>query len=428
MRSIRAAAALVCAAGFVASVQAGPVTRRVSVDFRGNDPTPASYVSSLSGDGRYVAFYSFADSIVRGDSNRQADVFVRDMAQNTTVRASDNAKGEDANGYSISPSISEDGRYVAFVSLASDIVLDDGNGTQDVFLRDLLKGVTVRVSVAHTGGDADASSWEPQVSRDGRYVAFWSYASNLVPADGSGNSDVFVRDMVAGVTTRVSVDMDGGDADNTSWLPVMTPDGRYIAFWSIASDLVPGDVAFKNDVFVRDMVAGVTTRVSVDKDGGEPELGCFDPSISADGRYVAFWSESGDLVEGDGNGVYDVFVRDMVAGTTTRVSVDPDGNDPNTESYQPSISADGRYVVYWSYASNLVEGDGNDASDVFLRDLVLGVTTRISVDPRGEDANSHSYDPWISADGAYVSYTSAAQDVTSGDNDGRYDVFMTPRP
>jgi Tol biopolymer transport system component len=405
---------------------AAPTTVRVSVDLGGGDPDGPSLENSISANGRYVAFDSLASDLVAEDGNDLYDVFVRDLVTGTTVRASVDAAGGDPDGGSGGASISADGRFVAFVSGASDLVPGDGNGDNDIFVRDLVAGTTVRASVDTEGGDPNNYSVRPSISRDGRYVAFESDASDLVAGDGNFDTDVFVRDMVAGTTVRASVDAFGGDANNISDSPWISWGGRYVAFASFASDLVPGDRNASWDVFVRDLAAGTTIRASVDADGGDADgdVSSETVPISGNGRYVAFGSEASDLVSGDGNGLTDIFVRDLVAGTTVRASVDTGGGDPNVGSFEPSISANGRYVAFGSRASNLVPGDGNDAIDVFVRDLVSGTTARASVDSEGGDPNDDSSLPSISATGLFVTFWSPASDLIVGDANGKGDVYL----
>jgi len=226
--------------------------------------------------------------------------------------------------------------------------------------------VVQRVSVASDGTQGNDNSWDPSISADGRYVAFFSHASNLVPGDTNGKADVFVHDRVTGQTTRVSVASDGTEGNGYSWFPSISADGRYVAFESIASNLVPGDTNGVSDVFVHDRLTGQTTRVSVASDGTQGHSASDHPSISADGRYVAFESFASNLVPGDTNGKRDVFVHDRLTGQTARVSVASDGTQGNGDSIYPSISADGRYVAFVSGASNLVPGDANGNIDVFI--------------------------------------------------------------
>lgn len=292
-----------------------------------------------------------------------------------------------------------------------------------------------RASVDTSGGDTNGDSFHPSISADGRYVAFWSSANDLVADDGDGNQDVFVRDMRNNSTSRVSVDTGGGDSDGDSFYPTISDDGRYVAFVSRASDLVAGDSGTGQDVFVRDLQSGTTTRVSVDTAGGPPNLISGGARISADGRHVVFTSIASDLVLGDGNGLSDIFVRDLDAHTTVRASVDTANGDANGHSggpeipSPPAIDADGSRVVFFSDASDLVAADGNGLSDMFMRDLTAGTMTRVSVDTTGGDANGPSDyvggTPAITGDGEIVAFASSASDLVSSDANGAgSDVFV----
>jgi Tol biopolymer transport system component len=402
-------------------------TIRVSVSSEGVQANRKSYWPSISADGRYVAFESWASNLVAGDTNGTWDVFVRDTLEGKTSRVSVSSEGVQGNGGSYSPSISADGRYVAFESSASNLVAGDTNGAGDVFVRDTLEGSTIRVSLSSAGAQGDGRSFEPSISADGRYVAFTSYASNLVAGDTNGAGDVFVRDIVKGKTIRVSVSSRERQANRKSYWPSISADGRYVAFYSYASNLVPGDTNGIVDVFVRDIVKGKTIRVSVSSRERQANNGSFISSISADGRYVAFWSYASNLVAGDTNGTGDVFVRDIVKGKTIRVSVSSRERQANGDSEWPSISADGRYVAFWSYASNLVAGDTNGKADVFVRDILRGRTIRVSLSSEGAQGNRGSYWPSISADGRYVAFTSDASNLVAGDTNGKADVFMRDR-
>ncbi|MGH8984559.1 MAG: TolB family protein [Acidimicrobiia bacterium] len=274
--------------------------------------------------------------------------------------------GGDPNNFSVAASISAEGRYVAFGSFATDLVPGDGNGVQDVYVRDVSSETTTPVSVNTSGGLSGGNS--ASISADGRYVAFASSATDLVPGDGNGVPDVFVRDLQTDSTSRVSVDTAGGDPNAISFGPSISADGRYVAFRSDASDLVVGDGNGFPDMFVRDLQSGVTTRVSVDTAGGDPNgQSFFDVSMSGDGRYVAFTSEASDLVPGDGNGARDVFVRDLLLSRTIRLSQRMFHGEADGPSVLPSISQDGRYVAFDSEATNLVDGDENGFRDVFVK-------------------------------------------------------------
>ena len=387
----------------------------------------ANFVSeqdAVSRHGRYVAFVSGASNLVAGDTNGVADVFVRDRLAAVTRRVSVGLAGRQADDTSHGPAISADGRFVAFMSFASNLVAGDTNRFQDVFVRDQLAGVTRRVSVGPGGRQANSSSQRPvRISADGRFVAFTSSASNLVRGDTNGVADVFVRDLLAGVTRRVSVGPGGRQADGGSGGAAISADGRFVAFGSAASNLVRGDTNGFQDVLVRDLLAGVTRRVSVGLAGRQADGSSFAEAVSADGRFVAFTSFASNLVRGDTNGVADVFVRDLLAGVTRRVSVGPGGRQADDGSGGAAISADGRFVAFGSDASNLVRGDTNGFQDVFVRDLLAGVTRRVSVGSGGQ-GNSFSSTAAISPDGRSVAFTSFASNLVAGDTNGVSDVFV----
>jgi uncharacterized repeat protein (TIGR01451 family) len=402
----------------------GGETTRVSVASDGNEANGRSSNPSLSADGRHVAFTSFASNLVPGDTNGGYDVFVHDRETGETTRVSVASDGMQANSGSSNPSISACGRYVAFDSHASNLVPGDTNGIWDVFVYDRETGETTRVSVASDGSQGNGYSQHPSISSGGRHVAFISWASNLVPGDTNEVNDVFVHDRATGETIRVSVASDGAQANGESHNPSISADGRHVAFTSFASNLVPGDTNGGYDVFVHDRETGETTRVSVASDGTEANYGSHYPSISADGRYVAFDSDASNLVPGDTNWHTDVFVHDRETGETTRVSVASDGTEANSGSSHPSISVDGQYVAFTSWASNLVPGDWNDTIDVFLYDRETGETTRVSVASEGTEANDGSLNPSISAGGHYVAFGSDASNLVPEDTNETMDVFV----
>ncbi|MBF5033771.1 PD40 domain-containing protein [Micromonospora sp. ANENR4] len=380
----------------------------------------------MSRGGRFVSFASRASNLVPGDTNAVDDVFIRDRFTATTSRVSVSSSGAQGNAYSTGPATSGSGRYVAFVSAASNLVPGDTNGVPDVFVRDRLAATTTRVSVAASGAQGDAESTVPSISYDGRFVAFSSFASNLVPGDTNGVPDVFVRDRLLGTTTRVSVSGAGAQGNGLSGFTSSTISGggRYVIFYSVASNLVPEDTNGLADIFVRDRLLGTTSRVSVSSTGGQADGASSGPAISADGRFVAFSSSASNLVSGDTNGAEDVFVRDLAAGVTRRVSVKPGDAQGNGPSNQPALSGDGRRVAFVSQASNLVAGDTNAAEDVFLAGWWVGTTTRLSVSAEGAQADDGSNDPSIDYSGRSVSFTSFATNLVFGDTNGMLDVFV----
>jgi Tol biopolymer transport system component len=408
-------------------------TTRVSVASDGTQGNGSSGWSAISGmsaisaDGRYVAFSSAASNLVPGDTNGRHDVFVHDRQTGQTSRVSVASNGTQGNHDSGYPSISADGRYVAFHSEASNLVASDTNGAADIFVHDRQTGQTSRVSVASNGTQGNDSSWTPSISADGRYVALASYASNLVPGDTNGAADVFVHDRHMGQTSRISAAADGTQGNHGSGSPSISADGRYMAFASEASNLVAGDTNGAADIFVHDWQTGQTSRVSVASDGAQGNGASYWPSISADGRYAAFASTASNLVAGDTNSMWDIFVHDRQTGQTSRVSVASNGTQGNWHSMRQSISADGRYVAFDSLANNLVPGDTNGAWDVFVHDRQTGQTSRISVASNGTQGNHDSGYPSISADGRYVALGSLADNLVAGDTNGAADVFVHER-
>ncbi|MEG4531680.1 calcium-binding protein [Microcoleus sp. D2_18a_D3] len=401
---------------------------RVSVDSAGNQANGFSNAYSISANGRFVAFQSQAFNLVPGDTNNKNDIFVRDLSTNTTTRISVDSAGIQGNNDSSHPSISADGRFVAFASF-SNLVPEDTNNTSDIFVRDLLTNTTTRVSVDSAGIQGNRDSNNSAISADGRFVAFTSFASNLVPGDTNNRFDIFVRDLSTNTTTRASVDSAGNQGNSDSLTPSISADGRFVAFTSFASNRL-GETNNRDDIFVRDLLTNTTTRVSVDSAGNPGNSDSSSPSISADGRFVAFESQASNLVPGDTNNFFNqakIFVRDLSTNTTTRVSVNSAGIQGDENSFNPSISADGRFVAFTSRSSNLVPGDTNNKQDIFVRDLSTNTITRVSVDSAG-DRGQHDdalFGPLISADGRFVAFASGASNLVPGDTNNTTDIFVS---
>jgi Tol biopolymer transport system component len=346
-------------------------TTRISVAANGASGDGLSALPSLSDDGRRVAFVTRATNLIDGDTNDRGDVLVHDRKTGATVRASVDSAGNEADGDSVYATIAANGRAVAFASLASNLVPGDTNRDIDVFLHDLKTGTTKLVSVSRAGIPANGSSYftpNARLGANGRLVPFQSSATNLVADDVNGTVDAFVHDAQAGVTRRVSVDSAGREGNAASVEPTMSANGRVVAFTSIASNLVADDTNGDADVFVHDLKTGITTRVSVATGGAQGNGASGEPTLSADGRYVSFASSSSNLVPDDTNGAIDVFVHDRKTGITTRASVSSGGSESDAQSYYARLSGNGRFVVLQSSATNLVPADVNGAADVFLHD------------------------------------------------------------
>lgn len=397
-----------------------------SIGLQGNfeSSLPSTSQRPISRDGRYVAFVSLSTTLVGGDTNGAADVFLRDRQLGVTSRESLGAGGVQANAASAGPALSADGRHVAFESDASNLVAGDSNGMKDIFVRDRETGSIARVSVASGGGQGNGLSQSPTLSADGRYVAFLSTASNLVASDSNGVSDIFLHDRSLGVTTRVSLDSSGVQGNGASGTPMVSADGRYVAFYSWSNNLVAGDSNNQPDVFLRDVQAAATTLLSVSSGGVQGNAGSFSPAISADGRWIAFESNASTLVSGDNNAVSDVFLRDRIGGTTARVSVDSLGQQANGASARCAISDDGSVVSFDSAASNLVIGDQNGVTDVFIRNLARNSTTHASHGNDGVQGNNASRNAALSGDGRSLVYQSDASNLVTTDSNARTDVFL----
>jgi Tol biopolymer transport system component len=396
---------------------------RVSVDSLGLEADDLSEYASISDDGRFVAFSSRATDLVPGDTNGFDDVFVHDRQTGATLRASVSSAGGQGSGHSRDPAISGDGRYVTFQSFANNLVPNDTNTKGDVFVRDLLLGTTQRVSVSTGGVQGDQDSRVPDISGDGRFVAFASSSSTLVPGD-TGHGDVFVRDRLLGTTERVSYAMGGAQPDHASDSPSISADGRFVAFDSIASNLVPGDTNLHWDVFVRDRQTGALQHASLTSAGLLPASDSREPSVSDDGRYVSFWSRS-SLVSEDVNVKIDVYRRDLLLGKTELVSTTETGGVGTNDTWQSAISADGRYVAIRSW-SKLLPEDTNGFVDVYVRDMDSAVTVRANKSASGDQANGHSDHPAMTSDGTRVAFSSFATNLVAGDTNAEGDVFSAP--
>jgi Tol biopolymer transport system component len=399
---------------------------------KGNDD---SFDAAIAADGRFVAFHSGATNLHPDDADGLWDVFVRDLEAGTITLASraSGAAGTKGNGSSFAAAISADGRFVAFASNASNLDSADPDSTFDVFVRDLEAGTTRLASRASgpAGAKGNAGSEAPTISADGRFVAFESVASNLDPADGDATDDVFVRDLEAGTTALVSraPGATGGKGNGSSRRPRISAGGRFVAFDSVASNLHPDDGDPSDDVFVRDLEANTTALASraAGAAGAKGNDGSFEPAISPDGRFVAFHSLASNLHSDDADATLDVFARDLQAGTTTLASrvTGSAGAKGDGDSYEPAISADGRFVAFTSLASNLHPDDGDANHDVFVRDLQAGTTTLVSrgAGAAGAKGNDGSFDAAMTADGRFLAFDAFASNLHADDADGNADIF-----
>lgn len=401
-------------------------TERESIGSAGEEGDGGSYFAVISRDARYVAFSSGATTFDATDANGIYDVYRHDRVTGTTIRVSVDSSGADADGLSTPYGISDDGNLVLFISRATNLVPGDTNLDDDAFVRDVAAGTTERVTVDSSGGESNGHCFDAAMSGDGRYVVFSDNGTNLVSGDTNLTTDVFLRDRSSGTTTRVSVKSNGVEADDFSLKPAISRDGSFIVFESPAQNLVGKDPYPYLDIFMRDVAAGTTSQISLQPNGQRPLGDSWAPTISDTGDRVAFISAAPDLVDGDHSG-WDVFVRDVPSATNLRASLSSAGDEPNQNVLEACITGDGAFVAFVTGASNLVAGDVNGYEDVFVRSLSNSMTTLESVSSGGAGANWNCSHPGLSADGASISFDSRADSLVTNDSNALWDVFVHSR-
>lgn len=424
---------------------------RVSVSSQGEQGNGRSQLGTISANGQYVAFASIADNLAPNSPGRW-NVLLHDRQNGHLTLVSVNSFGQPASGdsggdhdFNFGLALSANAQVIAFGSVATNLAPPlpgtcDWVGVSicpDIFVRDMVSGLTEQESVTWDGRQPNHESMPATISADGRFVVFVSWATNLVVNDQNDSGDVFLVDRLTNQIERVSIASNGIEGNwYSSGNISISASGRFVAFMSNATNLVSGDTNNVGDVFVRDRWNYRTTRISVASSGLQANGRSDNPVISSDGRYVVFASLANNLVPGDTNNVSDVFLIDIQTMQIERVSVGQSGAQGNGSSGniswfhgRPSysVSADGRYVTFASNASNLVLGDNNNRSDIFVRDRQMGYTERINVTNNGVEANDGSWDPVISGDGRFVVFTSAANNLVPGDTNQHYDIFVYDR-
>ncbi|MHB8793130.1 MAG: TolB family protein [Thermoleophilia bacterium] len=416
------------------AASADTIITRLSTTSAGAQSNGPSHDASVSADGRYVVFSSVAGNLVAGDTNGVSDIFLKDTQTGATTRVSTDSGGGQAGGQSLFPAISGDGRFVAFESDATSLVAGDSNGLRDIFLKDTQTGATSKISTDTAGtAQGNGASEIAAISSDGSRITFRSDAANLVASDTNGTTDVFLRDTGAGTTTLVSTDSASVQANGQSghtYGPAISGDGRFVAFESAATNLVAGDTNSFRDVFLRDTQLNTTTRVSVNTAelqaaGGDSLF----PSLSGDGRYIAFRSEAVNLsADADTNaGINtgsDIFVRDTQLGVTNRVSTGPAGEQANNASWDPAISPDGNYVSFSTNATNLAPAATLGVFQVFVKNVQSGAIVLVSADSAGNEGNNWSLGPALSDGGRFVVFESIASNLVGGDTNLVEDIFI----
>jgi Tol biopolymer transport system component len=414
---VKVAPTLVVALGCASFAQAQSIVR-VSVSSSGGQADGDSFGARISADGRFVAFHSRAHDLVN-PLVAPDGIYVRDLETGVTELVSASSDGAAATGGVDGPSISANGRFVTFATAASNLVLNDTNTITDVFVHDRQTRVTTRVSVDSNGNEAmpPGGSASAVISASGRVIAFVSSTSNLVPRDVNNLADVFAHDLVSGRTVAVSVSSEGVPADRECYSPSVSGDGRYVAFVSSATNLVPHDPVPGPDTFIHDLVSGETTILSADATGQPTARGI--PTFAAGGRFVALLSDQ-------------VYRLDRQTNLATIVSIDAAGRPGNDQFTAADISSDGRFVTFQTRSSNLVPGDTQtctddfdvyNCDDIFVHDVVSRETSRVSMAFDGSQPDLYAARPAISADGRFVAFDSDALNLVPGDT-GHFDVFV----
>ena len=404
----------------------GANTTRISVSAGGAQANSNSFVSTLTSDGRYIAFESLASNLVSTNTNGKSQIYIKDTSTGGIQLISMNGSGVAGNANSVEPSISGDGRYVAFTSDATNLIANDGNGLRDVFIFDRNSSSIMRVSPS--GVEPNGISHMPYLSRDGKYLVISSLATNFAVNDTNSFRDIFLYQLSSGILKRINTSATGEQANSDSFASGISSDGNYVAFVSSASNLAPNDSNSVYDIFLFDNTTGKNELISVASNGTLGNNVSTWPSVSDDGRIVAYISLATNLVTGDTNGKYDVFMRDRKFSTTTRISVDSTGNQANEFSWHPFVSGNGRYLVFWSFASNLIANDNNGQGDIFIHDRIKNTLERINVDTTGSEANSLTdRSLGVSHDGLIVSFNSFASNLVVGDSNLSSDVYTRLR-
>jgi subtilisin family serine protease len=423
--------------------------RRVSFDSTDVEANAGSSQTVISGNGRFVAFQTDASNLVGNDTNGARDIMVHDRHLGRVKRVSVNLAFQQLAGASLFPAISHDGRFVAFetdqplhlgdINGMEDIWIVDRDADQDGIFDEYAGGafLVYRASTDTLGADGNGRSTNPKISADGRYVTFQSTSTDLVSGDTNNVTDIFIHDTMTGTTELVSQSTAGTLANGASFDHVISADGQHVAFESQATNLVIGDTNGVMDVFVRDLTNNTTTRVSIHSNGTQATMLCVRPSISKDGRLVAFQTDSPNLVSNDTNGAADIFVHDRDPSndgvyddptdrSTGRVSLTTSGGQSNGPSFAPWISANGRYVAFESNATNLVIGDNNGDTDIYIfdRQATMNRLRRATLNEGGAEANGSSFEPSLTASGRDVVFSSSATNLVTNDANGAGDVFI----
>lgn len=401
-------------------------TLLVSVGRGGEPANGPSERASISGDGRLVVFTSHASNLVRGDRNDCSDVFLRDLDEARTTRVNTGMQGAESNGCtSIDPIISNDGRYVVYAADSTNLVPGTRGGKSQIFRADLQTGETVLVSRDKDGKEGDNDSLRPTVSADGRYVAFTTAATNILGGDTPDTWDSVVRDMKTGTVVRTSRSSDGTPGNAATDGTQISADGRFITLFSNATNLVEGDTNGKVDEFLHDVRTGRTTRLSVNAEGVESDQITIGGTISDDNRYVVLNSHATNLTaESPATGQNHAYLQDLQEGTLRLIDKGTDGVPAPGGTFWASISGDSQHIPMSSAGPNLVAGDTNKVRDIFVADLPEGGLRRISVGNEGQQADAASYFPDSDFTARSIVFASYATNLVAGDTNKQPDIYV----
>jgi hypothetical protein len=398
------------------------VNAYISVSSGGTKGNAASTAPDISLDGRYIVFSSSATNLVSGDTNGFGDVFLRDTFLDTTTRVSVDSTGTQSNGGSSSAKISGNGKFIFYASSATNLVSGDTNASSDIFKYDVINGTTTRVSVDSTGTQSNGGSSNPDPDATGRFVVFETSSTNLAMTDTNANSDVVLKDSTAGTTTYMSQSDTGvlGNGGNGYFPPKISCDGRFVLFASGSSNLVASDTNGFNDVFLTDML-GTRMITNITLGGNGTSYG---GDLSCDGRYLIYSSDASNQIASDTNGQGDTFRYDRLTSTKQRANIKEDGAAPSDGAGPVTISADGRFIVFYTTSGNYTTTttDSNNKRDLFLRDMTTNTIKIVSMNTTGTTANNESAFRGSISGGNRVVFSSIATDLISGDTSTE-DVF-----
>lgn len=400
---------------------------RVSTNALGVQGDDFSWNPDFSPDGSKLLFWSFADNLVAGDANTFAEVFIKDLITGEVQLVSTDASGGRADEFSSSlhADFSGDGTRIVFESTAANLVAGDVNGAPDIFIKNLTTGAVTLVSVDADGNQSDGQSLSPVFSPDGTKVAFSSFATNLAPGDTGSGLDLYVKNLVTGEVTFASEGVGGIVNSAFFYDPVFSPDGSKVVFWSLTDNAAAGDTNTVGDVYLRDLETGSLTLLSTNVLGEVGDDRSLRPVFSPDGSKVAFESMANNLVDGVAGLASHIYVKDLATGAITLVSTNSNGEFANGFSVMPVFSPDGTKIAFASDSTNLAVGDANGFADIFVKDLVTGEVTLVSVAADGAQSEEIAFRPVFSPDGSAVAFTSRVEPFSvPGDPIGAQDLFV----